>query len=156
MSTITVSRTSFPTLPAAGGTFANPQFVTLGASASMSYPASITIVVGSSPTILPSVVGTPDAASFVEVAGATNVLSDFNYQMNSTTGAWTAIDGSGATPLGDYQIKVKCQFSGVDSATSTVTVHVVLASGDEGGAIQRSAIQSSAIETSAIATSALG
>ena len=122
----------------------------------VSWGSPRTLVLASSPTISPTLVSGDPATSYEEVAGATNVLSDANLQIDATTGVITAIDGSGATPVGPYAFKLRGVNSGGNGTTYDLVVNVVRASGDEGGAIVSSAVVSSAIVSSAIQSSAVG
>lgn len=119
----------------------------------IAYPNPLTLFLGFSAVIAPSYTGTP--TGFEEVAGADDVLADFNYQINATTGVLTAIDGTGATPLGDYSVKIKATSAAGDSNTVTLIVHVIRPSSGEGGAVRSSAVRGTAVVASAIRGSAV-
>lgn len=114
------------------------------------------VLVGTSPTYTPTNTGgTADGAE--EVAGATNVLADANLKIDATTGVITAIDGSGATPLGDYSFRVRQTNAAGNGNTYTQVLHVVsvLPGSGDGGAYRASPVRQTPARRTDVRTSAV-
>jgi hypothetical protein len=114
-----------------GGAGAEADFrVITTLAAPISAFAGRSIVLGHGPTITINNLGGA-AATLEEVAGADDVLSDFNYEIK-TANTIGPIDGSGATPPGNYTIRLRQVNATGNGNTIEPTIHVLASAG--GGA----------------------
>lgn len=100
----------------------------------VSYASPATVAVHVLPTFNPSNSGGA-AASYEEVAGATNVLADANLKLDASTGVIDAIDAGGATPAGDYAFKIRGVNASGNGTTFDFVLHVVVGGSDAGDGV---------------------
>ncbi len=107
-------------------------------------------LVGSSPTISPSVL--TGSGNVAETGGGADALADANLEVNATTGIITAIDGSGITPLGTYSFELDRN----GGTPFTLVVHVVATLGGGSSSFAASSVAQSALAQSSFARSSFG